>query len=178
MQELSIVYDPTVLHERVRAQRSRVVMGFITTGVTIVVAAGLLLYVQLARNGEAGEVLGMLIWVLSISAAIGVVVQIGRLVWLGRLRGGLRAVGEGLAFVLSSRGIAHAGGEVEWDEVSRVAAAKGKLGHGYLLRVERDNGSRLDFPLEGLSELPGSLDSATRAYSSGRHGVDLSVVDD
>lgn len=178
MQELPIEFDPHVFRERVAQQRSRVIRGFISTGFTIAVLAGLAIYVFGVRDGERSEVIGMLLWVLSFSAGVGILLQIGYLLWLRRLRAALRDVGEGLAMVLSSRGIEYAGGVWAWDAVARLAAAKGRAGHGYRLRVDSTDGAHIEFPLEGLSLLPGSLDSATRAYSSGRHGVDLTVVDD
>lgn len=178
MQELPIAYDPSVLRARVGAQRGRVIRGSISTGVTVIALVGLLLYVYLGRDGQMGEMLGMLSWLLGFSAVIGVVVLVGQIVWLSRLRKGLAGVGSGLAMIVSGSGIEYAGGRAEWTEVARLAAARGKPGHGYLLRIDRTDGSGMSFPLEGLDILPGTLDAATRAYSAGRHGVDLTVVDD
>lgn len=178
MQELPINYDPSALAARAAAHQRRILLGCISTGVALVGLIGVLLFVFLRRDGNFDEVLAMLTWVFGSSVVFGGAILIGQLMWLRRLRTGVRAVGDGLAMILSAEGIEHATGAVRWDEVARVAAARGKPGHGYRLHVERTDGAGFDFPLEGLAILPGTLDSATRAYSAGRHGVDLSVVDD
>lgn len=175
---LPIVYDTGVLAERVASVRGRAVFNAISTGLTLAGLIGVLLYVRVARQGQFDDVFSMLTWVLSFSAAVGAATLVARLVWLARLRAGLRSVGQGVALVVSSWGIEYADGHAAWDEIARVAVAKGKLGQGYRLRVERIDGSWFDFQLEGLGILPGTLDAAVRAYSTGRHGVDLSVLDD
>lgn len=176
--QLSVRYDTGVLAARMASERGRAIFNSISTGITVAALIGVLLYVWRAHQWQFSEVFAMLTWVLSLSAAIGIATLVARLVWLARLRAGLRAVGEGVAMGLSSWGIEYTDGHAAWDEIAHVAAARGKLGHGYRLRVERTDGSSFDFPLEGLGILPGTLDAAVRAYSTGRHGVDLSVLDD
>lgn len=176
--QLPVVYDTGVLAARVAGERGRAIMNGISTGITVVGLAGVLLYVRLARQWVFDEVFGMLTWFLSISAVAGIAILVARLVWLSRLRAGLDAVDEGVAFVVSSWGIEYADGHAAWDDIAHIAAAKGRLGQGCRLRVERLDGSGFDFPLEGLGILPGTLDAAVRAYSAGRHGVDLSLLDD
>lgn len=175
---LPIVYDAQVVAARVAGERGRVILNGVSTGITVAGLAGVLLYVWLARQWVFDDVFGMLTWFLSFSAVIGSMILVARLVWLSRLRAELRAVGEGVALVVSAWGIGSAEGDAAWDDIAHVAATRGRIGRGYRLRVERVDGSAFDFPLEGLGILPGTLDAAVRAYSAGRHGVDLTVVDD
>lgn len=177
MQELPIAYDTGILSERVAATRRSVLVSAIMTGVSVLGFVGVVLYIQIGRNGNAGEMWEMLRWVLGFSAGFGVLGVAARVFWLMRQRAGLAQIGQGIALVVSNRGIETADGKFGWDDIGDVRAARGKLGHGYRLEVRHGAGS-LTLPLEGLAILPGSLDAVTRAYSAGRHGVDLSVVDD
>jgi hypothetical protein len=179
MKELPIFYDPTVLKGRVASARHGVIWGAVTLGLTLVVLAGVLIHIQVNLDGTPGETWAMARWVLAFSAGFSVLTLVGRLVWFYRQRAGLRRVGEGLALRLSSGGVQTAAdGPLPWDAIEEVRAARGKWGHGYSLELRGADGSTQTLPLEGLDLLPGSLDAATRAYSAGRHGVDLSVVDD
>ncbi len=175
---LSVPFDARVLADRVATERGRVVMNSISLGCTLLGLVGVLLYVWLGRDGDFGDVFRMLTWLLSVSAGVSLAILIARFLWLSRLRAAVRAVGEGLAFVVSRWGIECAEGRVPWAEVDRVAVSKGAWGHGHRLRVDRVDAPPFDFPLAGLGVLPGTLDSAMRAYSAGRHGVDLSILDD
>lgn len=178
MQELPISYDPAVLAGRVAGARKTLRWATAGTAVSVFALVAVIVYIQVALDGTPDLTWEMVRWVLAFSAGFGVLGLVARLVWLTRLRGGLRQVGEGPAVVLSAQGLRSAEGWTPWDEVEVIRAARGKLGHGYRLEVLRADGSTLSLPLEGLDILPGSLDAATRAYSAGRHGVDLSVVDD
>jgi hypothetical protein len=58
-----------------------------------------------------------------------------------------------------------------------LTTARGKWPSGPLLRAVATDGGRVDIPLEQLPVLPATLDSTVRAYSGGRHGLDLSALD-
>ncbi|MDO5500265.1 MAG: hypothetical protein Q4F67_11380 [Propionibacteriaceae bacterium] len=176
--ELPVDYDAAIPASRAADQRRRIVGGSISTGISVIGVVAVLLFVWLRRDWQFSEVTTMLTWVFASSAVIGSVILIARAIWLSRLRQGVRAVGDGLAMVLSRDGIETEDGLMPWDRIARIAAAKGKPGHGYRLLVECVDGATTEFPLEGLGILPGTLDSAARAYSAGRHGIDLSIVDD
>lgn len=179
MREMPIFYDPTVLAGRVASARRALIWGATMTGITLALLVGVVVHIQFGLAGRPGETWGMVRWVLAFSAAVSLVSVAARAIWLLRQRSGLRRLGVGLAFVLSARGFQAAPGEpLPWDQIEQIRAARGKWGLGYALEVRRVDGSTQALPLEGLDVLPGSLDAATRAYSAGRHGVDLSVVDD
>jgi hypothetical protein len=178
MRTLPIAYDPAVLATRIDSTRRSVHWSLVATGISVVAFVGVVLYMQIGRDGSVEPTWVMLRWLLAFSAAAGVLGLVARVFWLIRLRSGLKQIGDGLAMVLSASGIQTGQTHVPWDQVDRIQAVRGRLGHGYQLEIRRVDGSVFSLPLEGLDILPGSLDAATRAYSAGRHGVDLSIVDD
>ncbi|PFG68772.1 hypothetical protein B0O41_3619 [Propionibacteriaceae bacterium ES.041] len=178
MQQLPIFYDPLRAEQRIGAQRRRVIWGLVSTGISVAGLAALFLYGWLVTKSQPGETGQLLRWVLAFSSITGLISLLANLLWLRALRNARREVGDGLALTLSHRGIETAEGPLGWEQVARVRAANGRPGHGYRLDIIGTDNQVRAFPLDGLALLPGSLDSATRAYSSGRHGVDLTVVDD
>ena len=176
MQELPVLYDRSALEEKVAAQKRRVTFGFVSAGISVILLVALVLWNRFGRTGEQSMVWEMIQWLLVWTAVSGVVILGVNIVWLMRLRAGMRQVGEGLAFLMSRRGIHHANGALTWPEITSMAAAKGKAGHGHQLRIEGTDGSSVVFPLEGLGLLPGTIDAAARAYSSGHRAVDLSAL--
>ncbi len=61
-----------------------------------------------------------------------------------------------------------------WPEVGALLATPGRFGRSPLLLVGPRDGRARPFPMEYLSALPASLDSAVRALSGGRCWIDLS----
>ncbi|OYO23477.1 hypothetical protein CGZ93_05925 [Enemella dayhoffiae] len=178
MQQLPVFYDPERVEQRIGAYRRRVIWQAVSAGLSVAALAVLFLHSWLVAKGQPGEVGQMLRYVLTFGAVIGLVMLLIQLLWLRRLRAARREVGDGLAMLLSHRGIETADGAMPWEDITRVAVANGRPGHGYRLDIVTADRGACAFPLDGLNLLPGSLDSATRAYSAGRHGVDLTVVDD
>lgn len=178
MQQLPVLYDPERVEQRIGVQRRRTIWGLISTALSVAGLAALYLYGLLVTKGQPGETGQLLRWVLGFSSVTGLISLLANLLWLRALRRARWAVGQGLAMQLSHRGIETVDGMLGWDEISRVRAANGRLGQGYRLDIVGTDQRVRTFPLDGLALLPGTLDAATRAYSSGRHGVDLSVVDD
>lgn len=176
MQELPVLYDRSALQEKISAQRGRVVFGSVSAGISVVLLVAVVLWNHFGRSGEPDLVWSTIQWVLLWAAISGVVILGANIGWLMRLRSGLRAIGDGLAFMMSGRGIHHANGALAWADISGLAAAKGKAGLGHQLRIEGLDGSSVAFPFQGLGLLPGTLDAATRAYSSGRHAIDLTAL--
>lgn len=108
------------------------------------------------------------------------------LVWLiisivgfARAKRDLALIEQGPALVISPAGIRlHAPRERQlgWHEISSVRVAGMSLGAGPDLVIggEEELGR---VPLSFLDALPGSIDSALRAYSLGRVSLDLSSLD-
>lgn len=64
----------------------------------------------------------------------------------------------------------------DWAGLSDLRVAGSKLGAGPDLTVEHRDGE-WKVPVSYLDTLPGTIDSAIRAYSGGRRGLDLSGLD-
>jgi hypothetical protein len=86
-------------------------------------------------------------------------------------------VGGGVALRINRAGVEFAGQWTEWPQVASLGAAGGRWPSGPLLQLARRDGTTIAVPLEQLAVLPATLDGATRAYSGGRFGVDLSALD-
>lgn len=174
--QLPISYDPAIPQRRVATAQRQLIGSAVSAGISLVI---FLVLFFVGRSRERIDDLFTLFFLASaLSSIVGLLILGARIFWLVRAQMAAREVGEGLALVLSGAGVQIAAGSVGWEEVSRVAVAKGRLGFGYRLRIERHDGQYVVFPLEGLGILPGTLDAAVRAYSAGRQGVDLSVLDD
>jgi hypothetical protein len=61
--------------------------------------------------------------------------------------------------------------------VASVAAVKPGLGKGPVLRLSLVDGRQASVPFEQITVFPASVDSAVRAFSASRHGVDLTALD-
>ncbi|HSN42939.1 MAG TPA: hypothetical protein VLR88_02650 [Propionibacteriaceae bacterium] len=112
------------------------------------------------------------------AVVVGVLAAIYLSLW--RARRALGRVGQGQAFRLTARGMelgtSETGRRVDWAEIERLGA-EARPGHDpHLVVVMRDS-SRWSVPMNFLDALPGTIDSATRAFSGGRHGLDLSRMD-
>ncbi|MGY4719383.1 hypothetical protein [Naumannella cuiyingiana] len=89
----------------------------------------------------------------------------------------LGLAGEGIAFEIDHDGITTSAGKAPWEAVQAITTLPGGALHGPLLRIDHRLG-RDEYPVDALGVLPGSLESAVRIFSRGRHGVDLSAIED
>lgn len=119
------------------------------------------------------------------------VIVLGFVVWrwveLRSARRSLASVPAGEALRIDHRGLAvragSNGGEgadqpkfFDWTGLSALRAAGSRVGTGPNLLVEHAQGA-WSVPLSYLDTLPGTIDSAVRAYSGGLRGLDLSGLD-
>ncbi len=51
------------------------------------------------------------------------------------------------------------------------------MGRGTMVRLTAVDGRQADVPLGHVTVFPATLDSTARAFSGGRHGVDLAALD-
>ena len=70
-----------------------------------------------------------------------------------------------------------AGLAAPWAQVASVTTVKGGLGRDPLLRLTLSDGRTSTLPLDQVTVFPATLDTTVRAFSGGRHGVDLSALD-
>ena len=108
--------------------------------------------------------------------AISVVWLVVVLVMYSRARKQLRTPAAGIAVRIGRPGVKVAGLGASWPEVAAVAAVK-RRGQGPVLRLTLHDGRQSAVPFEQITVFPATLDRTVRAYSAGRHGVDLSALD-
>lgn len=107
-----------------------------------------------------------------------------KLLDLRAARASLRRVPAGHALQIAHQGItvsADPSGRtqpqlLDWARLGDIRAAGSKLGAGPDLVIEHPDAT-WTAPLSYLDQLPGTIDSALRAYSGGRRGLDLSGLD-
>lgn len=116
------------------------------------------------------------------------VIVLGFVVWrflaLRSARSALGRVPAGEALRIDHRGV-HVDGTADgsrtpatfaWSSISDIRAGGKRTGAGPDLVIEHPGG-QWSVPLSWLDTLPGTIDSAVRAYSGGRRGLDLSGMD-
>ena len=91
--------------------------------------------------------------------------------------GKLRTLGSGIAIRIGPPGIQVAGLGASWSEVAAIDTVKGGLSREPRLRLTTADGRRADVPFDQVTVFPATLDSTVRAFSAGRHGVDLSALE-
>jgi hypothetical protein len=168
--ELLVPFDDSRLRERVRSRRR----GLWGRVVSLVITAGVLalLYFFGGEQRQGSGYVGVYGVVLGISLAW----LLGYLVaWL-RARRALGRVGSGTALRVGRPGIQVARTFTPWAEVTGLAMVA-RRGRGTVFEVRRASGPPVSVPLEQFDVHPATLDSTVRAYSGGRHGVDLSALD-
>lgn len=101
-----------------------------------------------------------------------------RLVSLRSARADLARVGTGEAFRIDHQGIrlADTGEVIGWGDIREFKVDGSARGAGPLLVLEHTRGRHV-VPLTFLDTLPGTMDSALRAYSGGRRGLNLANLD-
>lgn len=171
IQELSLPYDPGRIVGMVERRRRRMRSRLISLAITVVVVVALYLWRRPELQGAGFFALYGL--VLGVSLVWFAVLLIGYLL----ARRELAAAGSGVAVRIGPPGIEVAGLYAAWPEVASVAVVKGRLGRGPVLELTSTAGARATVALEQIVVFPATLDSTTRAFSSGRYGVDLSALD-
>jgi hypothetical protein len=169
--ELVVPYDPGPLNEKVARRRRLVRTRLVSLGITVAV---LLLIYFWRRDDTQGAafvvlfaiVLGISLTLLGVSAARYVVAKRQ-----------IRSLGSGTAIRIGPPGIQVAGLSASWPEVAAIDTVKPGPGRGPRLRLTTGDGRRGDVPLDQVTVFPATLDSTVRAFSAGRHGVDLSALE-
>jgi hypothetical protein len=169
--EMLVPYDPIPLTEKV-ARRRRAVISRI---VSLVITIGILVAVYFWQREQMRGM--QVIVIYSIVLAIPLIWLIVVLIRYLLAKRQLRTLGYGTAIRIGPPGIQVAGLAAPWSQVARVAATKPGIGEPLQLRLTLVDGrwSAVDF--EQVTIFPATLDSTVRAFSAGRHGVDLTAMD-
>jgi len=169
--ELVVPYDAALIAEKVSRRRRMMRSRLVSFGITMVVLIGLYLWQRDQLQGVGFVILSGLI--LTVSAALFVVFLVRYL----QARKELGSVGSGTAIRMGPPGIQVAGLFAPWPEVASLAAVRGRLGRSPVLQLTTLSGSQAGVSFDQIPTYPATLDSTARAFSGGRHGVDLTALD-
>lgn len=169
--EMLLSYDPAATGDLVRRRGRAVRSRAISLGITVALLVLLWFWQQDLVRGPGAITLYAV--VLGISLAW-LVVSI--VLWL-RVRKEMTRLGTGTAVRVGPWGIELAGLALPWAEVATLAARNGGLGRGPQVRLTAVDGRTSELSLDHVSLFPATLDSTVRAFSAGRHGLDLSMLD-
>jgi hypothetical protein len=169
--ELVVPYDPGPLAEKVARRRRLVRSRLFSLGITV--ALLLLIYLWQREDLQGAVFVVLYALILGISLAL-----LGASVALYVLaKREFAALGSGIAIRIGPTGIQVAGLSASWPEVAAIDTVKGGLGRNPQLRLTTTDGRRANVPLDQVTVFPATLDSTVRAFSAGRHGVDLSALE-
>ena len=171
IEELTVSYDPGRVRSRMEDARRRMRSRLLTLVISVVILIIVFVWKREQMTGAAVFV----IYAVVLSISVGLF-----LFFLLRYRSAKRelaAIGSGVAVRIGRTGAEVAGVFAPWNEVTSLRAVSGGLGRGPLLQLERRAGEPARVPFEQLDVRPATLDSTARAYSGGRHGVDLEALE-
>ena len=169
--ELVVPYDPGPLAEKVQRRRRLMRSRLLSLGITIVIM--IIIYVWQREQLRGAGFIAVYAVVLGISAGFVLFTLVGYL----QARRGLGSIGNGAAIRIGAPGIQVANLAAPWTQVASVSTDKGGLGREPLLRLTLSDGRTSTVPLDQVTVFPATLDTTVRAFSGGRHGVDLSALE-
>lgn len=168
--ELVVAYDLEQIEQR-KARRARLLRSrLISLGITIAIVVGFAVWLR-AQGQPAG------LWISAVIVAISVAWVIVYLIMYARSRRELAEVSAGTAIAIDRRGVQVAGLTATWAAVAGLATTKGSLGRSPRFQLTLTDGRTDSVALNQVDVLPATLDSVARAFSGGRHGVDLTALD-
>lgn len=171
-QELVVGYNPMPAAERVAHYQGLVRSRLIWLGIGVV----LLVLVWLWQRDQLDVGQTALLFVIGLAFS-GVWLVIAIALYFGARRS-LDTVNaaQGYAVRVDPQGIEVAGKAVVWPQVARIATVRGSLGGQPQLVLTDASGASASVPISYLDAMPGTLDSAIRAYSRGSQWIDTSKL--
>lgn len=169
--ELVVSYDPGPLTEKVERRRHLIRSRLISLAITIALLA--LIY---AWQREAMQGAGFVI-IFAVVLGVSLAWLAASIVLFVLAKREMRTIGSGVAIRVGPLGIQVAGLGAPWSQVAAIDTTKGGIDRGPRLRLTLTDGRHAEVPLDQVTVFPATLDSAVRAFSAGRHGVDLSAVE-
>lgn len=168
-------YTPVAMAQRAAKLRVVVRRRVVSLLISAVVTVGLFFVFDVAVGSGY-------FWLLVASLAYSVVLLIVSIVKMYRARKTTSKVPHGPALQVDARGLVLAtspeGERVDWEQISLLKGLNRFLNPGPRLQIKWGSQSQWSVPIILLDALPGTIDSAMRAYSRGRFGLDLSAVDE
>lgn len=172
IEELAVPYDPTELETLVARRRAQVRSRIVSLVITLVILTVIYFWQAEQFRGVAA---------IAVAYSFAIALSLG---WLAvvyiryrRARADLAEVGSGTALRIGRPGVQVGDLYAGWPEVASLAMAKGGLGRGPRLQLSLTDGRHASVGLNQISVFPATLDSTARAYSGGRHGVDLTALE-
>ena len=169
--ELVIPYDPEPLAEKV-GRRRRLVRSRV---ISLVITIALLLLIYVWRREDMQGAAFVVIYVLVLGTSLAWLAASIAFYYLAKRE--MRALGSGIAIRIGPPGIQVAELAGTWPQVAAIDTIKGGLGRGPRVRLVLADGRQAAVPLDQVNVFPATLDSTVRAFSAGRHGVDLSALE-
>jgi hypothetical protein len=171
--ELVLPYDPAPAAGRVYRWRRMLRSRLISLGISVI----LLIFVFIWQRERLTANLVGTVLVYGVVLIAGAAWVIFCWVGLRRSQRSAAAGGQGIALRVTRVGVEIAGRQIGWEQLATLTTAKGSWPSGPVLRAVSKDNSYVEVPMEQLPVLPATLDSTVRAYSGGRHGLDLSALD-
>ncbi len=169
--ELVVPYDPGLVAAKVQRRRRMVTSRLISLGLTLAVLTLLYLWQRDQLQG-----VGYLM-IFGVLVAVSVVWLVVVLLGYRRAKKELASVGSGTAVRMGPPGVQVAGLYAPWSDVASIGAVRSGIGRPPVLRLTTTNGTRASVSFEQIPTYPATLDTTARAFSGGRHGVDLAALD-
>jgi hypothetical protein len=169
--QLVLAYDPGPLSEKVARRRRLIRSRLLSLGITVALLA-LIYFWRREELGGAGLIIifGVILGASLVWLAVSVV-----LYFMAKRE--MKTVGSGVAIRIGPPGIEIAGLYASWPQVAKIDTIKGGLDRGPRLRLMLTDGRQAAVPLDQVTVFPATLDTTVRAFSAGRHGVNLSAVE-
>lgn len=171
IEELVVPYDPTELRAGVERRRRGMRSRLVSLGITVVILV--LLY---RFGGTRLQGAGFLA-VYGIALVVSLAWFAGYLVAYLIARRELGTLGTGTALRVGRQGVEVGGVFAPWPQVSALTVVSGGFARSPRLELRRTSGEPASVPLNQVVVHPATLDSTARAYSAGRHGVDLAALE-
>lgn len=172
-EELVVPYDPAPAAARVQRWRRLLRSRLISLGISVVLLIFIFIW---QRDRLTANPVGTVL-VYGVVLIAGLAWAVFCWVALRRSQRSVAVGGQGVALRVTRAGVEVAGRALGWGQLAALTTARGRWPSGPVLRAVSTDGSYVEVPMEALPVLPASLDSTVRAYSGGRHGLDLSSLD-
>lgn len=170
-QELVVGYNPLPAAERVAHYQALVRSRLLWLGIGVAVLIGLWFWMRDQLDPA------QTVWMFVVGLAFSGIWLVVAIVMYFRAKRGLDKINsaQGYAVRVDPVGIEIADKSVAWPQVASISTVR-KLGGEPMLTLRDTSGATASVPITFLDTLPGSLDSAIRAYSRGSQWIDTSKL--
>lgn len=170
--ELVVGYNPLPAAERVAHYQALVRSRLVWLGIGVVLLVGIWFW----QRSQLDTTQTILLFVIGLAfSGVWLVIAIVLNVVARRALDKVNSA-QGYAIRVNPQGIEVAGKAVAWPQVARIATIRGHLGGQPQLVLTDASGASASVPITYLDTMPGTLDSAIRAYSRGSQWIDTSKL--